>query len=245
MGFPMTIAMHRSLCVLLGHLTWVVLGGLLLRIIPRPQPFFRSKQGSDDDIHDEESPSPQMKDEKSNVNGNVVAAATSETRQQQTSRWFRSQWNDYWVWWVVGGYYVSAWLFNIADFINQSVLPPVIFEEASEGVVSQLINPEHNDLLASVVGFIAPCLSAPWWEEVLYRGFLLPALCLQMNFPWAVLASGIVFSAHHMSPTGSIPLAFLGWAWAWLYAKSGNLMVTVMVHALWNSRVFLGNWLGL
>ena len=40
MGFPLTIAMHRSLCVLFGHLTWVAVGALILRIVPRPQPFF-------------------------------------------------------------------------------------------------------------------------------------------------------------------------------------------------------------
>ena len=33
-GFPMTIPiMHRSLVVLLGHLTWIVLGGLILGMV--------------------------------------------------------------------------------------------------------------------------------------------------------------------------------------------------------------------
>jgi hypothetical protein len=249
-GFSMTIAMHRSLCVLMGHLTWVGLGGLLLRWIPRPQPFFNNNNNRGSSGAKQSSANVIVNDTHDNVNQDGNNSEMSQTQQQQQRqqrpmRWFTNQWNDYWVWWVVGGYYVSAWLFNVADFCNQSVLPTAIFEEASESVVSQLINPENNDLLASMVGFIAPCISAPWWEEVLYRGFLLPAMCLQMKFPLAVLFSGIMFSAHHMSATGSIPLAFLGWAWALLYAKSGNLMVTIMVHALWNSRVFLGNWLGL
>ena len=29
-----------------------------------------------------------------------------------------------------------------------------------------MINPEHNDLRALAMGAIAPCVSAPWWEEV-------------------------------------------------------------------------------
>ena len=202
---PMTIAMHRSLVVLLGHLAWVVIGSLLLRIILRPQPFFGGK-----------------------------------------GKWYTNQIrNKTWVWWTMGGYFISSWLFNIADFLNQMVLPKEVFDTAAEGVVSQLINPENNDFLASLVGYIAPCMSAPWWEEVLYRGFILPALTLQLKFWPAVFVSGLIFSLHHVSATGAIPLAFLGWIWAVIYAKSGNLLVTILIHAMWNSRVFLGSWLGL
>ena len=128
---------------------------------------------------------------------------------------------------------------------SQCALPAAIFETQPEGVVSQLINPENNDVAASLVGYIAPCISAPWWEEVLYRGFVLPALCIHMGYWPAVYVSGIIFSAHHMSWTGGIPLAFLGWTWAAIYAKCGNLLVTILIHAMWNSRVFLGSWLGL
>ena len=48
-GFPMTIPMHRSLVVLLGHLTWIVVGGLILGIVPRPQPFFGGGYELNDD----------------------------------------------------------------------------------------------------------------------------------------------------------------------------------------------------
>ena len=87
-------------------------------------------------------------------------------------------------------------------------------EAAPESVVSQLVNPEHNDWLASAVGYIAPCVTAPVWEEVLYRGFLLPALQPIVGFWGAVFIQGIVFSAHHMSATAAIPLTVLGWLWA-------------------------------
>ena len=217
-GFPMTIPMHRSLVVLLGHLTWIVVGGLILGIVPRPQPFFGGGYELNDD---------------------------GTKKKLRKHRWYTSNWNTYWLWWTVGGYFVSSWFFNLADFANQMLLPHDLFDSAAEGVVSQLINPEHNEWLASVVGCLAPCLSAPWWEEILYRGFMLPALCLHLPYWIAVWTSGVIFSIHHVSATGAIPLMVLGWTWAALYTKSGNLLVTVLVHAMWNSRVFLGNWLGL
>ena len=228
-GFPLTIAMHRSLCVLMGHLTWMAIGSLILRTIPRPQPFFGGGY--------EYIPETEDIDNEDNIDSRV--------KRPRKYKWFTSTWKTNWLWWTIGGYFVSSWMFNIADFINQVVLPPEILEATAEGVVAQLINPEHNDLTASIVGCIAPCISAPWWEEVLYRGFMLPAMCLHMPFWVSVLLSGLVFSAHHISATGAIPLAVLGWTWAAIYAKSGNLLVTILIHAMWNSRVFLGSWLGL
>ena len=234
-GLPLTVAMHRSLVVLLGHLTWVLVGSGILAGVLSPKPFFGGGWT------------------KANTSSTKTAFAKttkgdfkkSKEKMLRPYRWYTSRWDTYWLWWTIGGYFVSAWLFNIADFLNQILLPPYLFAQASEGVVSQLINPENNDFLASLVGYIAPCLSAPWWEEVLYRGYLLPALGLFMGFWPSVFVSGVLFSVHHLSVMGAIPLAVLGWVWAALYAKSGNILVTILIHGMWNSRVFLGSWLGL
>ena len=171
----------------------------------------------------------------------------ADTSVDSTKAVSRQRRKNNWIWWVIGGYSVSAWFFNIADFVNLYALPAQVLEDAimQEGVVTQLINPENNDFLASLVGYIAPCLSAPWWEEILYRGFFFPALSLYFPVWVSVLISGIVFSAHHLSLTAALPLAVLGWTWSGLYMASDNLWTTILVHALWNTRVFLSSWLGL
>ena len=225
-GMPLTVAMHRSLVVLLGHLSWVAVGSAILAGVLSPKPFFGGGWVK-------------------NKRSDVKHGDTKGKQSLRTYRWYTNKWDTYWLWWTIGGYFVSAWLFNVADFANQVLLPPELFAEQSEGVVSQLINPENNDFLASLVGYVAPCLSAPWWEEVLYRGYLLPALGLFMGFWPSVFVSGVLFSVHHLSVMGAIPLAVLGWVWAALYAKSGNILVTILIHGMWNSRVFLGSWLGL
>ena len=247
MGVPMTIAMHRSLVVLGGHLAWVAIGSGILGIVLRPQPFFGGGNLEFDAVAGADGTGTGANKESGSASVSASGAATKSPAKKvkQMYRWYTNKFNANWMWWSIGGYFISSWFFNIADFLNQVILPAHVFEMAGEGVVSQLINPENNDLAASIVGYIAPCLSAPWWEEVLYRGFLLPALCLHMKFWKAVFVSGIVFSVHHVSTTGAIPLAILGWTWAVIYAKSNNLFVTIMIHAMWNSRVFLGSWLGL
>ena len=174
---------------------------------------------------------------------------TAESEKEKSSadqyRWFHSSNHENWVWWVIGGFCVSSFAFNMADGINHYIIPASIIEAQPESVISTLVNPQRNEFLASAVGFIAPCLTAPWWEEVLYRGFLLPVLTALLGFPWAVLVQGIVFSAHHMSVTTALPLAVLGWTWALVYKESGNLFNVILIHMLWNSRVFLDSWLGM
>ncbi|KAG5175528.1 hypothetical protein JKP88DRAFT_338282 [Tribonema minus] len=198
-GLPLTVAMHRSLQVLLGHLVWVLAGSAILGNVLKP--FFRTKE----------------------------------------SKWLRIKWRTHWLWWVVGGYYASSFLFTMADLLNQFVCP---LPPDTESVVAKIINPEDNDLAALAVGSIAPCLSAPWWEEVLYRGFMLPALTLYLPRSMAVPVSAVLFAAHHLSIQAMIPLSMLGLVWALLYVLSGNLLVTIMIHGMWNSRVFLGSLLG-
>ncbi len=157
--------------------------------------------------------------------------------------WLRWKWKENWLWWAIGGYYVSALLFNIADVVNQLVLPASMFEE--ETVVSKLINPENRDPAAMAIGSIGPCVSAPVFEEVLYRGFLLPALGCFLPMWAAIPASSVLFALHHLNPTGVLPLSVLGLIWAILYTRSRNLTVTILIHAMWNSRVFLSSFLGL
>jgi membrane protease YdiL (CAAX protease family) len=350
-GWPLTAPMHRSLCVLLGHASWVVAGSAILWLVPRPPPFFgklliqpkqdkkvqqpkQQENQTTTTATDDDAPTPtpetvvstssssstavesgankvpnniemilwlmrmprpppfigklfkkQQKQQDPKVQqqpkqqenkatttddasiptiptptpapapetgvcttcgSTVVESGANNNNNNMYYSWFRSQWKAKWLWWAIGGYFVSSWLFNVADLVNQWALPAQVLLEAQESVVSQLVNPEHNDVIASVVGYIAPCLTAPVWEEVLYRGFALAGLTVWTGrFHVAAVIQAVIFSAHHMSVTAALPLFVLGWTWAMLYKESRNLFTVIFVHALWNSRVFLGSWLGL
>lgn len=159
--------------------------------------------------------------------------------------WFRLSSKD-WLTWTIGGYFVSSWLFNVANVANRYILPARVLQEAAESVVTQLVQPENNDFWASATGYIAPCITAPVWEELLYRGFLLAGLTASTG-SWhaSCFLQAVLFSAHHMSVTAALPLVVLGWTWAVLYTHSRNLLTVIAVHAMWNSRVFFGSWFGL
>ena len=80
------------------------------------------------------------------------------------SDWMTLDATGCWVWWVIGGYSASVVLFRMADWLNAYLVPSEWFEV--ENIVEHMIGSDYIDLTAILVGSLAPCVSAPWWEEV-------------------------------------------------------------------------------
>ena len=148
--------------------------------------------------------------------------------------WIELRWNTSWAGWALGGYSVTVWGYNAAERLNAALLPAGAYHES---IAERLVNPEDGALLSRAVGWVAPCVTAPAFEEVLYRGFLLPALLRFMPLAAAVPTSALLFALNHFSLQGLLPLTCLGLFWACLYVMSNNLLVPVLVHAMWNTRV--------
>lgn len=162
--------------------------------------------------------------------------------------WTSFKWRTKWLGWVIGGYCVSSFGCNSVDLlrtslydyaIKQSILPPLPADVVPESVVSKLIQPGGGDIGALVVGFVAPCITGPLWEEFLYRGFLLSALLHLMPIKRALPLHALIFALVHRDPTVIAPLTVLAFLWGWLYMVSGNLLVPILTHALWNSHFFI------
>lgn len=101
--------------------------------------------------------------------GRVESPDFWKPRAVGTSDWFTLETKGNWAWWVMGGYSVSVLLFRVADWLNGRIVPLQWFHSSSGNIVNQMIAPEGNDLVALLIGAIAPCLSAPLWEEIFYR----------------------------------------------------------------------------
>ena len=61
----------------------------------------------------------------------------------------------------------------------------------------------------------------------------------------ALAISGVLFGAQHLQIGLLLPLSVTGYFWGVLYVNSRNLLVPILIHALWNGRIFLGSYLGL
>lgn len=119
-------------------------------------------------------------------------------------------------------------------------------------VSNVLLKPDQSpqrdlqDLLRSLSGW-APNLAlfltvggvAPWFEELLFRGFLLPVMARQGRLVPALLLSSLLFGAIHLQPMGLPVLSTLGLVLGLALRQSGSLRTPILVHACWNGSMFL------
>ena len=96
----------------------------------------------------------------------------------------------------------------------------------------------------------AGMLSGTFWNLGSVGGTVatLPPLGQGVGYPMsqaALLVSGVLFGAQHFQIGLLLPLSVTGFFWGVLYVYSGNLLVPILIHALWNARIFLGSYLGL
>ena len=152
-------------------------------------------------------------------------------------RWLTVRWRSRWLGWSVVGYGASLAVYHLSDALSAVLLPPPPTDVIESSVVAKLVSPEGGDRWALAIGSLGPCLSAPVFEEVLYRGFLLPALTRFVPLAYALPLNAVLFGLHHNSLVALLPLSMLGLLWGWLYLLSGNLLVTILVHAMWNACV--------
>ncbi len=81
---------------------------------------------------------------------------------------------------------------------------------------------------------IAPCV-----EESLFRGVLYPFI-RDLGYPRSAFwATAILFGLIHLNRAAFLPLTLFGFALAWLYQRTGNLLAPVTAHALFNLAPFV------
>ncbi len=87
----------------------------------------------------------------------------------------------------------------------------------------------------SLLDLAAISLLAGLGEEMLFRGLLQDVLSRWLN-PWIalVLASVLFGLLHLITPTYAVLAALMGAYLGWLYVRSGNLLVPVVAHALYD-----------
>ncbi|WP_019502188.1 CPBP family intramembrane glutamic endopeptidase [Pseudanabaena sp. PCC 6802] len=98
---------------------------------------------------------------------------------------------------------------------------------------------ESQDSIAKLILWSTVAIAAPFFEEILFRGFLMPSLTKIVPFWSAIAISGFLFAVAHLNLADLMPLTVLGTILGFVYARSGNLLAPMFLHALWNSGSFL------
>ncbi|MCS6960720.1 MAG: type II CAAX endopeptidase family protein [Pseudanabaenaceae cyanobacterium SKYGB_i_bin29] len=82
-------------------------------------------------------------------------------------------------------------------------------------------------------------ISAPLFEELLFRGFLLPTFTKYLHIRVAILLSALLFAVAHMNINDILPLTVLGVVLGVVYDRSRNLISPIVLHSLWNTGSFV------
>ncbi|MEA5617211.1 type II CAAX endopeptidase family protein [Cronbergia sp. UHCC 0137] len=152
--------------------------------------------------------------------------------------WFRFNIQGNWFWWGLGGYCTALPIVVIVSLINQQLWQG----QGGSNPLLQLAL-ESKDGIALGIFFFTAAIAAPFFEEVLFRGFLLPSLTRYVPVWAAILASSILFAAAHLSLSEILPLSALGMVLGVVYTRSRNLLAPILLHSLWNSGTLLSLYL--
>lgn len=89
---------------------------------------------------------------------------------------------------------------------------------------------------------------APLFEEMLFRGFLYPALARRFGVLWSILLTALAFAAIHISQLrawGPVLVIFLvGLALTTVRALRKSVAATVLMHMAYNATIFAAAYIG-
>ncbi|GAV85098.1 Abi domain-containing protein [Cephalotus follicularis] len=152
------------------------------------------------------------------------------------SDWFRFSLRGNWHFDVVLGCLMFPLVNRLSQF-NLNLLPimpsgPVTLSSVEQSIVAR-------DPVAMALYAVVVAVCAPVWEEIVFRGFLLPSLTKYMPVWCAILVSSVAFALAHFNVQRMLPLIFLGMVMGVVFARSRNLLPSMLLHSLWNGFVFL------
>jgi membrane protease YdiL (CAAX protease family) len=133
-------------------------------------------------------------------------------------------------------------------FLALAVLLVLAVALATNFVLKPEQSPQRDlqDLLLALRGWL-PTLAmllviaglAPLWEELLFRGFLLPILARHQRMVVALAVTALLFGAIHLQPLALPILSTLGLVLGLAMRHTGSLRTPILVHACWNAAQFL------
>ena len=147
-----------------------------------------------------------------------------------------------WRWQPLPGALVTALLgwFRVTPFVIVTgwLLVRLFGDPGGSNPLLELVLESRDPLALSLLAMTAVLL-APLFEEVIFRGTLLPVLARRTGSLTGVVLSGLLFGMAHISIGELAPLTVLGIGLALLRLSSGRLFPCVLMHALWNAVTFV------
>ena len=117
----------------------------------------------------------------------------------------------------------------VVDFIARKFGAPLEQQEIIKRVL------EEESLAVLIFMFLFGILAAPVIEELLFRGFIQPAIRTSFGKLKAVFISGLLFAIVHLNAYVFLQIFILGLLLAYLFEKTGSLIAPIAVHIFHNT----------
>jgi membrane protease YdiL (CAAX protease family) len=149
--------------------------------------------------------------------------------------WFNLTGKRNWLAWGWGGFFAALPLVFLVQVINQQIWQG---QGGSNPLLQTVL--EEGDAFALVIFFMTAAIAAPVFEEIMFRGFLLPSLTRYFPVWGAIALSSVIFALAHLSLSEVLPLTALGSVLGVVYVRSRGLFASMLLHSLWNSMTMIG-----
>ncbi len=130
-------------------------------------------------------------------------------------------------------YLITLPLIILAGFMINLVSNYFGLTPEMQDVVRWVLEEKSLFILVSLIFF--GIVIAPIMEEIVFRGFLQPALKNSFGGRYAILVSASLFAAVHMDVFAFFQIFILGMLLGYLFEKTQTLAASVFVHILHNS----------
>ena len=134
----------------------------------------------------------------------------------------------------LGGLLMVLPLVSFTGWLVEQILPS---PSGSNPMLELVLH--SNDRLALACFALTALVLAPLFEEVIFRGVLLPVLARDLGPGMGLILSSAVFALAHLSISETPSLFVLGLGLARLRQRSGRLSASICMHSLWNGFTFL------
>jgi hypothetical protein len=98
----------------------------------------------------------------------------------------------------------------------------------------QLLASAHDPSVIAGFALLAIVI-APFCEEFVFRGFVFNAIHRYAPLGVAIAVSGALFACAHADASAFLPLWACGSVLAWVYARSGSLVSSMISHGTFNA----------
>ena len=137
----------------------------------------------------------------------------------------------------------KGWIMIIPFVLLTSLIMNLIVKNqaGSNPLLEIVLN--NNNYFAFILLFLTTTFIAPLFEEIIFRGVLLPVLARDFGKTIGILISSFVFALAHLSLNEFPPLFVLGIGLATTRLISGRLSSSIIMHSFWNGLTFLNLFL--